>query len=155
MDDDEPEPRLRLFMTEDSCLSSDSVQLGLLERCGAHLLDLTKMEGEWSAGLHFCDEVEMARLHGEFMNDPTPTDVMSFEGDEDDEGYLGDVIVCVDVAKKESEHHEHDELAELQFYVVHGLLHLMGYDDESEEERDEMHRLQRVVLKQEGVTVDS
>jgi ssRNA-specific RNase YbeY (16S rRNA maturation enzyme) len=34
-------------------------------------------------------------------------------------------------------------------------LHLMGYDDQTEEDRDEMHRLQRVVLKQEGVTVDS
>jgi probable rRNA maturation factor len=155
VDDDEPEPRLRLFITENSCLGSEFVELGLLERCGAHLLDLTEMEGNWSAGLHFCDETEMARLHGEFMNDPTPTDVMSFEGDEDDEGYLGDVIVCVDIAKKEAEHHEHSELAELQFYAVHGLLHLMGYDDETEEDRDEMHRLQRVVLKQEGVTVDS
>jgi probable rRNA maturation factor len=155
VEDDEPEPRLRLFITENSCLNSDDVQLRMLEKCGEHLLELTKTEGDWSAGLHFCDEEEMARLHGEFMNDPTPTDVMSFEGDEDDDGYLGDVIVCVDVAKKEAEHHEHDELAELQFYAVHGLLHLMGYDDHTDEDREEMHRLQRVVLQQEGVTVDS
>lgn len=155
MDDDEPEPRLRIFLTENSCLTEEAIDMPLLEKACEHLLELVNFDGQWSVGVHLCGESEMSQLHDQYMGDPSPTDVMSFEADEEDEGYLGDVIACVDVAKEESAEHDHDERVELQFYVVHGVLHLLGYDDHTTEDRAEMHRLQKEALRSVGIVVDS
>lgn len=155
MEDDEPEPRLRLIVTENSSEEVKELQVELIEKSADFLMDHLHFEGEWSLGLHVCGAAEMSELHEQFMGDDSPTDVMSFEGDEDDEGHLGDVIVCWDVAREESLHHDHGELEEAYFYVIHGILHLLGYDDQTPDEREEMHRLQKLALSQVGIILKS
>jgi probable rRNA maturation factor len=75
---------------------------------------------------------EMADLHGRFLDDPEPTDVLSFTMDED--GLLGDVVICPAVAAAQNP----DLPAELRLLLVHGILHLLGYDHDQEEERRAM-----------------
>ncbi len=79
--------------------------------------------------LSFVGKDEMAELHLRYMDEPGPTDVLSFPLDED--GLLGDVVVCPAEARRNNP----DLEAELRLLVVHGVLHLLGYDHEREDER--------------------
>lgn len=72
---------------------------------------------------------EMTDLHRRYLDEEGATDVLSFSMDED--GLLGDVVICPDVAAGQSD----DLAAELRLLLVHGILHLLGYDHEEEEER--------------------
>lgn len=84
-------------------------------------------EGELS--LSFVTEEEMARLHRRYLGEPGPTDVLSFPLGED--GLVGDVVVCPAVAARNNP----DLASELRLLVVHGVLHLLGYDHEDPGDR--------------------
>ena len=79
---------------------------------------------ELEVSLLLTDDAGIAELHGQFMNDPTPTDVMSF----DDEDSV-DVVVNVQRARDVAAEHGTTIRAELALYLVHGLLHACGHDD--------------------------
>ncbi|HCO04067.1 MAG TPA: rRNA maturation RNase YbeY [Actinobacteria bacterium] len=79
--------------------------------------------------LSFVTPAEIEELHVRFMDEPGPTDVLSFPLDED--GLLGDVVVCPDVAAANAP----DLDGELRQLVVHGILHLLGFDHQEEGER--------------------
>ena len=88
--------------------------------------------------LSFVDEAEMAGLHVRYMHEEGPTDVLSFPLDEvDDRGVrlLGDVIIAPSVAARNN---PSDPAAEIRLLVVHGILHVLGYDHEEDAERAEM-----------------
>lgn len=89
-----------------------------------------------------------------------PTDVLSFamlEGDEafpeleDSLDMLGDVVVSVDTAKRQAEEYDHSLERELAFLLVHGFLHLNGYDHEDEAAEREMFGLQETILASIGL----
>lgn len=92
--------------------------------------------------LLLCDDEEIARLHGEYLEDPTPTDVITFVLDEDSV----DLAVSVECARRVAREKGHAERAELALYVVHGVLHASGYDDHEENERAAMRVAERQVL---------
>lgn len=71
---------------------------------------------------------DMGRLHAAFLDDPAPTDVITFDGDPA-LGSAGEVCVCADVAHEYSRDHGGTFARELLLYLVHGYLHLAGYDD--------------------------
>lgn len=79
--------------------------------------------------LSFVPLEEMSALHERYMGEPGPTDVLSFPMGED--GLLGDVVVCPAYATADAA----DVQSELRLLVVHGVLHLLGYDHEEEDER--------------------
>ncbi|WP_404423518.1 rRNA maturation RNase YbeY [Nibricoccus sp. IMCC34717] len=78
--------------------------------------------------LVFFDDRSLARLHGEFLDDPTTTDVITFEGFEA-AGTAGEICVSADTARRFAADARLDFSHELTLYVVHGWLHLAGYDD--------------------------
>jgi len=84
-------------------------------------------------------EAEIEELHVRYMDEPGPTDVLSFPlEDEDDESgmrLLGDVVIAPSVAARNN---PDDPEGELRLLVVHGILHLLGYDHEEEQEKAEM-----------------
>jgi probable rRNA maturation factor len=82
--------------------------------------------------LSFVPLDEMSALHEQYMGEPGPTDVLSFPMGED--WLLGDVVVCPAYAAAEAA----DVQSELRLLVVHGVLHLLGYDHEEEDERGVM-----------------
>jgi probable rRNA maturation factor len=87
-------------------------------------------EGELS--LSFVTSQEMRDLHVTYMGEEGSTDVLSFPMDED--GLFGDVVVC----PAEAARNNPDLTAELRLLVVHGVLHLLGYDHQEEEDRAAM-----------------
>ena len=95
-------------------------------------------EGESAVELSvsFVGLEEMSALHQTYLGEPGPTDVLSFPLGED--GLLGDVVVCPAYAAAGAA----DLVAELRLLVVHGVLHLLGYDHEQEDERLVMWRRQ-------------
>ena len=107
------------------------------------------------------DEVVMANLHEEYMDEPGPTDVLSFpmdelrEGTEDqdsDEGVLGDVVICPAVAARQAETAGHAAEVEMRLLLTHGILHLLGHDHAEPDEHRVMFGLQATLLAEwEGV----
>jgi probable rRNA maturation factor len=103
-------------------------------------LALRTLEGEGAAGVELSvslvTEDEMADLHQRYLGEPGSTDVLSFSMDE--EGLLGDVVICPAVAASQNP----DAEAEVRLLLVHGILHLLGYDHQEDEDRREMWRRQ-------------
>lgn len=85
-----------------------------------------RFPGELS--LAFLTDDALAKLHGQFLDDPATTDVITFEG-ELAHGVGGEICVSVDTAAAFARAHGHDFAEELTLYVVHGWLHLAGHDD--------------------------
>lgn len=91
--------------------------------------------------VHFVETQQICELHETFFNDPSPTDCISFPmDDEESAGYqiLGELFVCPQTAKEYADEYGLDPYEETSLYVVHGLLHLMGYDDLEDEDIVEM-----------------
>ncbi|MDA7761412.1 rRNA maturation RNase YbeY [Aquiluna sp.] len=106
-------------------------------------------------GVTFIDEGPMADLHIKWMDEPGPTDVLSFPMDElrpgsdmsnPSEGILGDIVVCPQVAIKQAIVANHETMNEILMLVTHGMLHLVGFDHAKPQEEAEMFSLQRKLL---------
>jgi probable rRNA maturation factor len=106
--------------------------------------------------LIFVDTEAMEQLHLQWMDEPGPTDVLSFPmdelrpGKEDEEppqGLLGDIVLCPEVAAKQGDAAGHSMDDELHLLTVHGVLHLLGYDHAEPEEEREMFGLQSGILE--------
>lgn len=104
-------------------------------------------------------DAESQRLHAEHFHDATPTDVMTFpDGSEDLASgrlLLGDLAVGVDVARREAERRDRAAGDELTLYILHGLLHLIGYDDVTPAKRRRMWAAQRRLLAAEGIAIEN
>ncbi len=105
--------------------------------------------------LRLVDEAAMEVLHVQWMDLPGPTDVMSFpmdelrpgrDGEEPEEGVLGDIVLCPSVAAKQAAEAGHATEEELLLLTTHGILHLLGYDHAEPDEEREMFELQRQLL---------
>jgi probable rRNA maturation factor len=88
--------------------------------------------------LVFLTEAALAQLHADFMGDPTPTDVITFPGDAS-LGAAGEICISADAARREARGRGKAGLSdELALYVIHGWLHLAGYDDRAPADRRAM-----------------
>ncbi len=101
------------------------------------------------------DETAMEQLHVQWMDEPGPTDVLSFPvdelrpGNEDSPmppGLLGDIVLCPQVAEVQAEAAGHSPLEELLLLTAHGLLHLLGFDHVESADEKEMFGVQRDIL---------
>ncbi|WP_040164231.1 rRNA maturation RNase YbeY [Microbacterium gorillae] len=101
------------------------------------------------------DEGAMEALHLQWMDEPGPTDVLSFPMDElrpgtpdrpTAPGLLGDIVLCPQVAEVQAVGAKHSTLDELILLTTHGLLHLLGFDHATPDEEREMFGLQRELI---------
>lgn len=95
--------------------------------------------------LSFVDEEEIRKLNREYRGIDKSTDVLSFPQFEVDEEvpeygpiFLGDVVICSPVCKRQAEEFGHSENREFTYLFIHSVLHLLGYDHIDEEERNRM-----------------
>lgn len=88
-------------------------------------------------------------LHKAYFGDSSPTDVITFPGDSDaTEGLIdGDIVVCLDVAMEQANEAGHTACREVNFLATHGLLHLCGWVDSLDSDRDEMLRRQEELIQ--------
>ncbi|AWI09064.1 rRNA maturation RNase YbeY [Ereboglobus luteus] len=114
--------RLRL---DRKCRAALERAIGVLDENRAKFLGGCP-DGELS--IVFLSDAALAKLHDEFLNDPTTTDVITFEG-APEFGVAGEVCVSADTAANYARAHGREFAEELMLYVAHGWLHLAGYDD--------------------------
>ncbi len=120
-----------------------------------HVLDALYVNPRAELSILLVDEIAMEALHVQHMDEPGPTDVLSFpmdevrpgrEGEESAPGHLGDVVVCPQVAQRQARTAGHSASEEMLLLTAHGILHLLGYDHAEPEEEQEMFALQRRLL---------
>jgi len=80
----------------------------------------------------------MAALHKEFCGIPGPTDVLTFQH--------GEIVISADTAATQARMFHTNVTAEIQLYMLHGLLHLAGFDDATPSKRRQMHQLQKKLM---------
>ena len=118
----------------------------------------------------FVDGEEIQRLNREMRNIDKVTDVLSFptldgikgqaicgddypyEIDEDGNLVIGSIAICCDRAKEQAEEYGHSYKRELHYLLVHGIMHCLGYDHMTEEEKAEMREKEEYILSKLGIT---
>ena len=135
--------------------SAVEVDLDRVQALAIHVRDELKLHPQVDVGIIFVDEEPMTELHIKWMDEPGPTDVLSFPMDElrpgsdlvpSPEGVLGDIVVCPQVAASQAEKAGHATIDEILLLVTHGMLHLVGFDHAEPEEEKEMFGLQKQFL---------
>ena len=124
-------------------------------RLAEYALGALHVSADAELSIILVDEGAMEALHVQWMDEPGPTDVLSFPMDElrpgtDDAptppGLLGDIVLCPQVAETQAQAAGHSTLDELLLLTTHGLLHLLGFDHAEPDEEREMFALQRELL---------
>ena len=124
-------------------------------RLAAFALDTMHVHADAELAIVLVDEGAMEQLHVQWMDEPGPTDVLSFPmdelrpGTEEQEtppGLLGDIVLCPQVAREQAETAGHSTLDELLLLTTHGVLHLLGFDHAEPDEEKEMFGIQRDIL---------
>lgn len=98
------------------------------------------------------DDETVRDLNERFRGKDAPTNVLSFPSPPDDpEGQIGDIALAFGVCRREAAEQNKTLTAHLQHLVVHGVLHLVGYDHETDEDAERMEGLERIILDGLGV----
>lgn len=120
---------------------------------------LKKMSAQNSeVNIIFVGLEEIHEINKTYRGVDRPTDVISFalEDNDDisvyDERVLGDIYICLDKVHEQAKEYNHAETREMAFLIVHGLLHLLGYDHMIKEEEIIMFNLQEEILNEMGIT---
>jgi probable rRNA maturation factor len=112
--------------------------------CGLHQVDLD---------LVIVDDAMMSDLHQRFARVEGTTDVLTFDLREQSDGadVEGEIYICHDEAARQADQRRHPVRHELLLYAIHGLLHLLGYDDHEPADHQAMHAREDELLKRIGV----
>lgn len=107
-------------------------------------------EGDWTLCVVLTDDARLQALHRDFMGIDTPTDVMTFPLDDGqpggDQATGGDVVISVERAAEQANDAGHATAEEVRFLIVHGLLHLCGWRDSADRDRQRMLDHQTALL---------
>jgi probable rRNA maturation factor len=128
-----------VFLANEQSVPIDEARLSALAR---HVLDAEKVDDDAELSILVVDGEHMRKLNSRFAKNDYATDVLAFpmlEGDEDST-MVGDVVICPDVAKSNAEKLDHSLDRELEVLIVHGTLHLLGYDHKVASEKERMDK---------------
>jgi probable rRNA maturation factor len=107
---------------------------------------------DYEVSLAFVDDATIHRLNKQFLQHDEPTDVLSFPlSDPGAKKLSGELVIGAEVARARAAELGHDVQAELALYVIHGLLHLCGYDDHEPDDAAAMRQRERRYLQQLGL----
>lgn len=128
----------------------------LLERIGAYVLRLEGEDPRSELGIILVDNSYIQELNFTYRGIDFPTDVLSFNLQDEgagieEEPILGDVVISLEKAREQSLRYGHDIVHELAFLTIHGILHLLGYDHDTDEAEQEMKEKEGQILKQFGL----
>jgi probable rRNA maturation factor len=122
-------------------------------------INYMEINPECSISLTFVDVTEMEELHIKWMDEPGPTDVLSFPMDmpegRDDVVTLGDIVIAPAVAAQQAQEAGHSVNHEIFILATHGLLHILGYDHADPDEEKVMFALQEKIVKEWSLTVSN
>lgn len=134
-------------------LTKDEIDTSILKNLGERILKDQGINYDEEINCIFTDNEHIKQLNGKYLGRNFPTDVLAFsflEGD--DSGYrktmFGDIYISVDVAKSNAKRYGQNLIEEIKLLFVHGLLHLLGYDDKDEKEKEIMKGKEKYYLNQ-------
>ncbi len=143
---------MSIEINNESVIPVDEVAL---QRLSTYALDYLHVHPDAELAIVLVDEGAMEQLHLQWMDEPGPTDVLSFPMDElrpgteesmTPAGLLGDIVLCPQVAVSQAETAGHSPLEEMLLLTTHGILHLLGFDHAEPDEEKEMFGIQREIL---------
>ncbi|PHX61125.1 MAG: rRNA maturation RNase YbeY [Actinobacteria bacterium] len=126
-----------------------------LAKLASLLFSELRIHPDVELGIRLIDATEMSELHLQWMDEPGPTDVLSFPMDElrtapigvePELGILGDIVLCPQVAQDQAAEFSRNLNGELQLLTIHGVLHLIGYDHMTDDDHAEMFARQDELL---------
>ncbi|MCS7166522.1 MAG: rRNA maturation RNase YbeY [Gemmatales bacterium] len=122
-----------------------------LDRIQLRRLVRTVLTGEKQVqaqiSLAFVEDDTIRKIHQRSLGLDAPTDVLTFPLSDRPEILSGEIIVSTQTAQRQARRRRHDSVAETYLYVIHGLLHLCGYDDTTPSARQQMRRRERHYLR--------
>ena len=126
----------------------------ILERAAQAVLENQSSDGDLTVVL--TDDAQLHELNQDYLGIDAPTDVLSFPASETDpetaRRYLGDILISIPRAEEQARAAGHALEAEAQLLVVHGTLHLLGYDHAKAEEKARMWKAQAEILERLGLS---
>ncbi|MFP4198753.1 MAG: rRNA maturation RNase YbeY [Halanaerobium sp.] len=138
------------FNNQQDEIDIDQEMLELLKKV---IITAAELEG-YSGGevsIAFVSNQQIKELNSKYRDKDQITDVLSFPIDDE---MLGDIIISAKIAAEQALEYGHSLKRELAYLTVHGMLHLFGYDHQSEEEKKEMRQKEERVLTQLGISRD-
>ena len=135
--------------------SGEGCDVDALAALVAYLLPRLRLHPDCQLGITLVDAERMSTLHEDWMHEPGPTDVLSFpidevrsaaDGEQPEPGVLGDIVLCPSFARAQAVAAGRSLDGELAFLVVHGTLHLIGYDHATAADYETMFALQDELL---------
>ena len=141
--------------------SGSGVDVARMTRLARFVLERLRVHPQAELCIKLVDEDTIADVNEHWMGKEGPTDVLAFPmdelrpgtvNDEPEEGILGDIVICPQVARRQADEARdkgqagYDAADELDLLTVHGILHLLGYDHAEPEEHKEMFDLQAALL---------
>ena len=150
---------MNLLLANDT--SEDLDLISLRERAEKTIKEVLRVENfaeNTEVSLSVVDRDTIHKLNKEYRNVDRPTDVLSFPMDEeayDNEGnpliLLGDIVICLDIAREQAADFGHSLEREIMYLICHSTLHLLGYDHIEEDDKKVMRSKEKEVMKNLGV----
>lgn len=134
--------------------TSQLLPLSRLKKKSKSILEILDLQGHY-LDVHLVTDSKIKKINANYLGHDYATDVIAF-GQQEGEGYrplilerpfLGDIVISVTTARREARLHNHSFEYELFFYLVHGLLHLKGFEDKTSKQRQKMHEEQSRILE--------
>ncbi|AMX82857.1 rRNA maturation RNase YbeY [Geobacillus subterraneus] len=149
------------FIDETNEMTAEQIET--LERLIREAAAIENVPEGAEVSVSFVDNERIRAMNRDYRGKDAPTDVLSFALEEEGEGeidiigvdvppVLGDIVISVPKAKEQAAEYGHSFMRELGFLAVHGFLHLLGYDHETEEEERVMFAKQEEILARLGLT---
>lgn len=114
---------------------------------------LNKFDGDFELTIRVVDEIEMTNLNEQYRQKKGPTNVLAFPSDLPEElnlPLLGDIVICAPIIAKEAQEQHKEIQAHWAHMIVHGTLHLLGFDHMDDAEADEMEAEEIIILEELG-----
>ena len=133
----------------------EQIRSEFVEQIVYAVLECESVSSEADVSIVLTDDAEIQALNAQFRGIDAPTDVLSFAEEEteqpfvnapDELPYLGDVIISFSRAQSQAQEQEHSTQDELRLLIVHGVLHLLGYDHATPAEKAQMWARQDEIL---------
>jgi probable rRNA maturation factor len=122
--------------------SAFEIEVTKVKKITSFIMQQLNLSSDHEVSVSFANEDEMTQLHEQWMQEPGPTDVMSFAlgGITPQDKNLGDVVICPQVALRDAIKDSKPPAFHLTFLLVHGLLHLNGWDHQKTIAKFKMQR---------------
>ncbi|MAS86945.1 MAG: rRNA maturation RNase YbeY [Micavibrio sp.] len=131
---------INIFHTPEDIITTAEID----EVCRAALNDKA-----YSLSIEFMGDHDIQLLNKQFRHKDKPTNVLSFPNDDDN--YIGDIAISIDTIKREASEQKKAIKDHILHMVIHGALHLLGYDHEEDEMAEEMEALEIEILDKFGI----